>query len=417
MAPLPLAHLRVVDQCDEKAELCGRLLADLGADVLRVEPAGGARSRRIGPFEGEESLYFAVRNANKRTVEVDVATATGRNELLTLLAGADLWIESSAPGRLGELGLDPDEVARRFPQLVVVSVSDFGLTGPYRDFVGTDPVLVALSWMLFRAGVPERPPVLPPGALAYDVAGITAAFAALTGFLHRCRTGRGQRIDLSVMEAVAQTTDWGLASYSVMERLGGEMSQIRSGGGQIYPIVPCRDGWVRPSMVSTAEWRKMRAWLGEPPELQVDELDLTGPRVAIYDRVIRPLLVDLFAEMTMIEAAEEGQRRRIPITPLLRPADVLAAPHYRELRTFVEGEAAPGVTGPIAGGFFLVDGERVGFRAAAAPADEPGWLSPERLAPAFTGGSLPYEGMLVLDFGVAGAAPEIGRLLAEYGLP
>ena len=242
-------------------------------------------------------------------------------------------------------------------------MTDFGQTGPYRDYVATDPVMVGLAWMLFRAGVPELPPVLPPGAFAYDIAGVMAAFAALTGFVHRCRTGRGQRIDLSVMEAVAQTTDWGLAGYSVMERQGvSGMSQVRSGGGPIYPIVPCADGWVRPSMVSVAEWRKMREWLGDPPELDDEAFDQTVGRIAVYDTLIRPRLVELFADLTMVEASEEGQRRRIPITPLLRPADVLTVPHYREIGTFADVEIAPGVRGPVASGFYIVDGERWGPR-------------------------------------------------------
>jgi crotonobetainyl-CoA:carnitine CoA-transferase CaiB-like acyl-CoA transferase len=412
---LPLRHLRVVDQADEKGELCGRLLADLGADVIRVEAPAGGVSRGLGPFEGDDSLYFAVRNANKRRASVDVDTEAGRAELLELLAGADIWIETGRPGQLASKGLDPDEIARRFPQLVIVSLTDFGQTGPYRDYVATDAVMVGLSWMLFRAGVPELPPVLPPGALAYDVAGITAAFAAMTGFLHRCRTGRGQRIDVSVMEAVAQTTDWGLASYSLIESMhAGGYSEIRAGGGQIYPIVPCKDGWIRPSMVTKAEWRKMRAWLGEPEMFQDDHWDGTGARIEVYEDVLRPMLVELFADMTMVEASEEGQRRRIPVTPLLRPADVLSVPHYREIGSFVQGEAAPGVAGPIASGFYVVDTERVGFRAAIG--EGASWRSTDRVAPAETGdGNLPYQGMLVLDFGVAGAAPEIGRLLAEYG--
>jgi crotonobetainyl-CoA:carnitine CoA-transferase CaiB-like acyl-CoA transferase len=416
---LPLRHLRVVDMADEKGELCGRLLADLGADVLRVEAPKGAASRGIGPFHAGESLYFAVRNANKRTLALDPATDEGRRRVLHLLDGADLWIESASPGALAALGLDPDDVVARMPHLVAVSITDFGQTGPYRDFVATDPVMVGLSWSLFRAGVPELPPVLPPGHMAYDIAGITAAFAALTGLAHRARTGRGQRIDLSVMEAVAQTTDWGLSAWSAMQRVNpSAYAQIRSGGGPIYPIIPCKDGWIRPSIVSTAEWRKMREWMGEPPELQSAELDMTPPRVAIYASTIRPRLVELFAGMTMIEASEEGQRRRIPITPLLRPADVLAADHYRELGTFANVEAAPGVTGPVASGFYLLDGERAGSRTGPTPAPTAGepWRSPERFGrAAATDGALPYAGLVVLDFGVAGAAPEIGRLFAEYG--
>lgn len=421
-AELPLTGLRVVDMADEKGELAGRLLADLGADVIRVEPPDGARSRTLPPFHADQSLYFAVRNTNKRGIVLDLHDAGDREHLLGLLADADIWIETTRPGELAAVDLAPGDVSARFPDLVVASITDFGQTGPYRDHVATDPVMVAMSWMLFRAGVPELPPVLPPGAMAYDVVGVTGAFAALTGYLQRLRSGNAPHIDMSVIEAVQQTTDWGLASYSIIsQRMSGSYSQIRSGGGQIYPIVPCKDGWVRPSIVTKAEWRKMRAWLGEPDMLQDDHWDQSSARIEIYHDVIEPLFVEHFADMTMIEASEEGQRRRIPITPLLRPADALDADHYRELRTFVDGEVIGGVKGPVAGGFYLFDGERIGFRTPAPSLDEEGYVgwAGDRLEPSIElGGDVargPFAGVRVLDFGVAGAAPEIGRLLGEYG--
>ena len=420
-AALPLTGVRVVDQADEKGELAGRLLADLGADVVRIEPPEGGRSRRLGPFAGDDSLYFAARNSNKRGAVIDMATEAGRADLLDLLAGADIWINTARPGELAAVGLDPDDVVTRFPQLVATSITDFGLTGPYRDYVATDPVMVAMAWMLFRAGVPERPPVLPPGSLAYDIAGVSGAFASLTGLLQRLRTGRGLHIDLSVMESVAQTTDWGLASSSVISQMGS-YSQIRSGGGQIYPIVACKDGWVRPSIVTKAEWRKMRAWLGEPDLLQDDHWDASSARIEIYHDVLEPMLLELFQDMTMIEASEEGQRRRIPITPLLRPRDVLEADHYDVLGTFTSAEIADGTKAPVASGFFLFDDQRVGYRTPApAPTTErPATPWPESRidgAPEFGDDVAvgPFAGVRVLDFGVAGAAPEIARLLGEYG--
>ncbi|MDZ7678521.1 MAG: CoA transferase [Acidimicrobiales bacterium] len=418
---LPLEGLRVVDSADEKAEMAGRLLADLGADVIRVEPPGGAVSRRLPPFHGEESLYFAVRNTNKRSVEIDPHSETGRERLLGLLEGADIWLETSRPGEWAAIGLDPPELSRRFPQLVITSISDFGATGPYRDMSGTDPVLVSLSWMLFKAGVPELPPVLPPGALAYDIAGITGAFAALAGYRQRLHSGRGQCIDLSVMESVAQTTDWGLANVSP-SGAPPAMSEVRNGAGPIYPIVRCADGWIRPSVVTVAEWRKLRAWLGEPEELQDESFDTTTGRYMAFETVLRPIYERFFSQLSMIEACEEGQRRRIPVTPLLPPNRVLEAPQYRALESFVDIEIGSGDRGRIASGFYLVDGERVGVREPApAPAsrdDSPQWQSraePVVVSPSRDGDAGPFSGLRVLDFGVAGAAPEIARLLGEYG--
>src|SRR5436189_5485271 len=105
---LPLAGLRIVDMADEKGALCGRFLADLGADVVRVEPPGGARSRRLPPFHGATSLFFAVRNANKRGVTVDLAEPAGRSRLEAMLRSADVWIETTRPGTLAPPGLGPE---------------------------------------------------------------------------------------------------------------------------------------------------------------------------------------------------------------------------------------------------------------------------------------------------------------------
>jgi crotonobetainyl-CoA:carnitine CoA-transferase CaiB-like acyl-CoA transferase len=409
---------------DEKAELAGRLLADLGADVIRVEPPGGASSRQLPPFHGQTSLYFEVRNTNKRGARIDLEEPAGRQRLMAMLEGADIWIETRRPGELASLGLDPREIVGRVPRLVAVSVSDFGQTGPYRDFVATDPVMEAMAWMLFRAGVPELPPVLPPGSLAYDMVGAGVAFAALTAYLDRCNTGVGQYIDFSVMEAVAQLTDWGLTSYSVVSKLG-IYGEVRDGGGRVYPILPCLDGYVRAGMVTVAEWRKLRTWILESgigrEILDQDYWDESRTRIELFDELLRPIFVEFFRDKTMVALSVEGQERGIPITPMLSPAAVLEAEQFRALSSFVDGQLSGSGTGRFASGFLMADGERVGYRTSApsgenhSPTDHT-WEPVEPIGA--TGGAepgRPYRGLRVIEFGVAGAVPEIGRLLAEYG--
>ena len=409
---------------DEKAELAGRLLADLGADVIRVEPPEGARSRRLPPFHGDTSLYFDVRNANKRGMRIDLGDPDGRADLIALLEGADIWIETGSPGELATFGLDPRILVDRLPHLIALSVSDFGQTGPYRDFVATDPVLEAMAWMLFRAGVPDLPPVLPPGALAYDMVGAGAAFAVLTAYLDRCHTGSGQYIDMSVMEAVAQLTDWGLTSFSVISKLG-MYNEIRDGGGKVYPILPCLDGYVRASMVTVAEWRKWRTWITESGVgrglLDQDYWDESRTRIELFDDLLRPVFVEFFQDRTMLDLSIEGQKRGLPITPMLSPAEVLDAEQFRALGSFIDGELSSGGTGRFASGFVVADGRRVGYRSPAPAGGEEAIPDPrwQPLAPIEGSGGAPpgrpYSGLRVIEFGVAGAVPEIGRLLAEYG--
>src|SRR5262245_3145550 len=169
MSERPLSGYRVVDLADEKGELCGRMLADFGADVLRVEPPGGARSRRIPPFANGESLFFAYRNLGKRGAVLDLKQPADRERLHAQLAGADALIGSGAPGWLASQGLAPAALLQRHPHLVVTSISDFGQTGPYKDWVASDAALEAVGGMMFKAGLPEREPLVPPGAIASDV--------------------------------------------------------------------------------------------------------------------------------------------------------------------------------------------------------------------------------------------------------
>ena len=417
----PLHGLRVVDLADEKAELCGRLLADFGADVVRVEAPGGSVSRRLPPFHGDHSLHFAYRNAGKRGVAIDLESGAGREELLALLAGADVFVDSSAPGRLEALQLDPDALAERFPRLVVARVSDFGQSGPLRNWVATDAVLEAVGGMLWKAGLPDREPLLPPTPMAYDIAGVHACFAVLTALHQRAATGFGQQIDLSVLEAVAQCTDWSFPSASVSVAQGVAPVEVRAGSGPLYTVYACKGGFVRLVILSPRQWRAMWEWLGEPEAFADPFFESFIARLQNADLLI-PVYTEHFASMTMEEISAEAQRRGIVCTPVLRPDEVLANEHLLSRGTFRELELAPGVAAPAASGFHEIDGERQGPRRRApeldehraellpAPAHEAAAPAGARPAPA-----LPLAGLRVLDFGIGGVGVEAGRMFADYG--
>lgn len=421
---LPLTGVRVVDLADEKGELAGRLLADCGAEVIRVEPRSGARSRGLPPFEGARgrSLYFAYRNSNKLGLALDLDVETDREKLEDLLARADLLIESEAPGRMASLGLDPRELSERFPHLVVLSISDFGQVGPYRDWVATDATMNAIAGMQAKAGLPDREPLLPPGAMAYDIAGIMGAYAALAALYQRERTGFGQTIDLSVLEAMAQQTDWSFANATMIEARGGNSATIRNGSGPIYKIFPCKGGYVRLVIMSARQWHAMREWLGDPEYLQDPRYDSFLGRMEIAD-ALNVVIGDLFETMTHEEVSFEAQKRGIVCTPVLRPGEVLANEHFRSRETFTQAEYAPGRSGPIAAGFFELDRVRLGYRRRAPEIDEHAgeiaaglWPDPRpRPEGARPAPSRPFEGLRVLDFGIGGVGVEAARFFAEYG--
>ena len=224
-AALPLAGLAVADTTDAPSWSSARLLADLGADVIRVERAPGV----LDPLA-------ATRHVNKRSVVCD-----DPQQLRALLAHADVWFDS------GSSGLDVAAVRDEHPQLVVVSSSPFGTTGPYAGYVGSHAEVYALSGQLSLCRLAGRPPLLPPGQLAFEVAAAMGAYLALAALWNRAVVGAGDHIDLSIHEAFVQTTDTMLAGASVR----GDSRGIVAPG---HPAFPTRDGLVRPLVVSHRQW-------------------------------------------------------------------------------------------------------------------------------------------------------------------
>jgi crotonobetainyl-CoA:carnitine CoA-transferase CaiB-like acyl-CoA transferase len=348
-----------------------------------------------------------------------VTTDEGRERLHELLAGADVCIESFAPGTLARLGLAPEVLLERYPSLVLTSISDFGQTGPYRDWKGTDMVGFATGGLMHRAGILAKPPVVAPGALAYDTAGVTAAYATALAFWKRLRTGRGQHVDVSVMESVGNLDDWALPSYSVMQSVSA-----RAGTG-IYTLYRCADGFIRMIILVTHHWKALLDWIGNPEELSDPAFDKFIVRLGKMD-VIVPVIEGFFRDKKKVEVACEAQRRGIPATPLLEPGEVIENEHTRARGTFRELTVGDGLKAQVPSGFLTVDGERAGPSVGPPPAGErpepfaprpsdqtPLGVDPAEVAP--SPDEFPLRGVRVIDCGVGAVGVEVGRLLAEYG--
>ena len=360
----------MVDMAEEKGELCGRLLADLGAEVVRVEPPGGSPSRRLPPFAPDgTSLYFAYRNANKSSVSLDLARRRRR-------PCGRCWRGPTSGSRPRRRGRWPGSastlptVSRQHPGLVVLSMTDFGQTGPYRDYRGTDPVLVAMAGMLFRSGGPEKPPLLPPGTVAYDAASVTACFAVLSALWRRRASGRGAHLDLSVMEAMAQMSDWGIPNSSVLQQLGFPVVETRDGSGNTYPIYRCTDGYVRLIVLSARQWRSLCEWMEAPDWLRDPHWDRMLSRAEIAE-VLEQMIGEHFAGLSRLAAAEEAQRRGVAVTPVLRPHEVLAPAPLRGAGDLCDRrDRARAARSSTFAGFLEWDGSRIGFRRRAPAVDE-----------------------------------------------
>lgn len=417
---LPLRGLRVLDLTDGIAGKAPRFLADLGADVLLVEPTQGVPSRRRVPAHQATSLEFVTTHWNKRSCVIDLADPQRREEFLRLVDTADIVVESYPPGHLEELGLGPDTLRDRKRSLVVASVTGFGQFGPFRDWRATESVLVAMSSALTRSGAPGRQPLLPPGHFASETASVQAAFACLVAYFRAQRTGDGDYIDCSLHDMSVQGFDpgYGMGGSATAGRPNSELPTGRPDVRMRYPIIGCRDGHVRLCMLAPKHWRAMFEWLGGPAEFADPSYEKLGVRFAAWDR-IRPLIEQLFATQTRSELVDQAIARGIPMAGLESPAEILTSDHVAARKAFVRAEMSPGVLGTVPNGYVEFDQRRAGFRHAAphTPAGEATWLEPPRNALPHDGDPSvrPLDGIRVLDLGVIVAGGETGRLLADQG--
>ncbi|HXG51739.1 MAG TPA: CoA transferase [candidate division Zixibacteria bacterium] len=329
-----LDHLRVVEIGDLPAAYATRLLGDLGADVVKVEPPGGDPSRRLPPFAGgiehpERSLAFINANTNKRSIVLDPAGAARDRELLELLlASAHVFIEATPAGFLESFGLTDERLGEIAPALVTVSISPFGRTGPYRTYKGSDAIANASGGFLFGQGDDTKGQCTAPCHLAYQLAACVAAALALAGVRHARRSGAGQRIDVSLQEALTFTNSSSVARYSRENRLERRPGS-RHYGGAGTNIYRCKDGrYVHFTTNMPHMWREFaQNWLGDP-ELARPEWESARHREAHAERVGRAF-AEFIARFTAEEFCNEAQRRHLAAAPLNTVGEFVACEQLR----------------------------------------------------------------------------------------
>jgi len=383
--PTLLAGIRVLDLADERGEMCGRFLADLGADVLRVETPSGETTRKLPPLVGELSASFAWRNANKRGLTLDTTSKTGGMLLERLLKTSDVLL-SSVRHSMNDI----EEITSRHPHLVVATISDFGLGGPYGSYEGNELIDFALGGSMKRFGPAEKAPLIPPGAFAYDIAGVHAALYTVMSLLARIRSKRGGHLDISVVESVANTADWSIPAGS-----RSTVAVQRAGASVYYPIFPCADGHIRMVIpLLPRQWLGLKKWLGEPSELAGDHWN--DVQVRLGNEILNDILRGFFASKSRVQLAHEAQRHGVPLTPVLLPTEVMTNEHALARGTFAKFEIQSGHDGTVATGSFEIDGQRIGYRKRAPSlgehnneiyCDELG-LTPDELTALRTGGIL-----------------------------
>ena len=266
----PLSGIKVLDLSEDIAgSFCSRLLADYGADVLKVEPPGGSAMRRFGPYYHEEphpekSLFFLILNLNKKGVTLDLESASGRRLLHELTPHVDLIVESYRPGHLADLGMAYDDLARLNPGLVMTSVTPFGQTGPYSQYAGEEIVSYAMGMVMGISGVQGRPPLKHGGFQAQYQGGLFGAGATAMAMFARDRHGVGQHVDVSITECVASTM---MATQTIYPFIGGV--QIRRTDGTMWENpMPCKDGWIIVQAGGGATWEDIADFFQAPELLE-----------------------------------------------------------------------------------------------------------------------------------------------------
>ena len=266
--PGALSGIRVIELADELAEYCGLTLAGLGADVVKVEPPGGSPTRRIGPFyqdrvDPERSLFFWQYNRGKRSIELDLQRESDAARFRSLLASADILLESTPKGALAALGLGGTALRDKFPRLIHARVTPFGDDGPWSDFKACDLVHLALGGVMMNCGYDpapdgkyDLPPIAPQMWHAYHVAGEQLSMAIIAALLFRHRTGSGQQVSCAVHEAVAKSTEVDLMTW-VMRRSPVLRQTCRHARESISP---------HPTIAHTKDGRWVMANLGNRPD-------------------------------------------------------------------------------------------------------------------------------------------------------
>lgn len=312
-----------------------RLLADFGADVIKVEPPGsGDETRHLGPFPGdipnpEKSGLFLYLNFGKRAITLDVQTPDGADLLALLLSDADVLIENLGPGGLEALPL-PGDAPRR---LVICSISPFGQDGPRAREAASEIGVYAAGGMLYVTGDADHPPVKHGLDQAAHLAGVNAAAAALAAAMLARETGWGQQIDISEQEVVAQTIFPALNLYS---HTGGVMTRSSGGAANLVASnpMPTSDGYIMPSYAGFGAWESLAAFL-DLPEL-AEERFLTPTGRQTYGEEIDRIAAPKLAATPKSLLFHGGQEWQLTFTAVQTPADLVTCPHLDERGFFVE---------------------------------------------------------------------------------
>jgi benzylsuccinate CoA-transferase BbsE subunit len=319
-----LSGYRVLDLTDEKARLCSRFLADMGAKVIRIEKSG--------------TPSFSWENLGKQLVTLDVESKPGQELFTKLVEKADVLVESHPPAYLEKLGLGYSQLSQINPRLVMASITPFGQEGPYRDYKSCDLVASALGGQLYVSGEAALPPLKTFGNQSYYLASLFAAIGVLLALYHRHSSGKGQHIDISLQECAAAALDHVLVRYFYQGEVARRQGSLH--WNNAFRVFPAQDGYVLLSLFY--QWPTLVEWLA----LEGMAEDLTEGKW--LDRAYRLEHIDHIIEVlerwtksqAKAQLVEKAQLMRFPWAEVASIADLLASPQLKARNFWIEVEHA-----------------------------------------------------------------------------
>jgi crotonobetainyl-CoA:carnitine CoA-transferase CaiB-like acyl-CoA transferase len=351
MAEQLLSGLKVIE-CGHmvSAPYLGKLLADFGAEAIKIEEPTGDLARKRGPFPGdtphpEKSGLFLYLNTNKLGVTLNLRDPKGQGLLQSLCSQADILIHNYRPVEMASLGLDFERLHRTNPGLIMTTISYFGCNGPYRDYnayeiTGTN----AGGWAFISPGAsdyPELPPLKAFGHQADFQGGVHAAVATLGAYYHKCLTGEGQHVDVSIQECIAAILEMNFMHYTY-----GDKETSRLGRRSIFPwcMLDCQDGKIFVINVEEDQWQRLVDLMGNPEWASLEIFKDRVTRGQNYDALF-PLLQEWAANWKVMDLYRAGQERRICFAPVNTMADLFASAHLQAREFF--GQVSHQVAGTL----------------------------------------------------------------------
>jgi crotonobetainyl-CoA:carnitine CoA-transferase CaiB-like acyl-CoA transferase len=332
--------------------MCGKLFADMGAEVIKLEPPGaGDAMRAHPPFPGdiphpEKSGAFLYLNTSKKSLTLNAATPSGAEVFRKLIASADVLIENHAPGYLDSIGFGYQALHALNPRLIVTSITPFGQTGPYCDWKGTDLIEFAMSLTGYNTptmidDAERENPLRAPGHQAEMMGATAAAAASMFAVFHRDSTGEGQWIDVPCWQAITSTSKLEMAAYTYV---GIPFSRLRLNSASGLEPMPCKDGYIYTLWAADAHYQALKDLLHNPEELESEVFDKLLGRQQ-NDDVLRPMIREHLMKYDTEYLVNEGQRLGLTIGPVFTVAQAAHHPHLRARKAFVE------IDHPMAGRF------------------------------------------------------------------